>query len=154
MPSSELTIPHPTTPNCNLDESPLVLQRFYKTVVIVDWVESVRWMSLHEARSIALWQKPLNHVEKLILPPYQGAMIKSLGDGFLLMFDSISNAVEASIQIQQLAATIKNNKEAIQLRVGVHWNTIYKNKMDIYGQGVNLTARITAIANPGETLVA
>ncbi|MFM9990763.1 MAG: hypothetical protein ACKVOY_04955 [Burkholderiaceae bacterium] len=85
MLSTDLTFARPIAPSGNLQQGPLLLRRYYKNAVIVDWVESVRWMTLHETHAITLCQQLLVHVSKRIVTKNQGDMIKSLGDGFLLV---------------------------------------------------------------------
>lgn len=127
-----------------------------KVVLVVDLVESVRLMATNEAGAIEQWRKFLKYAESDVLSPRSGRMVKSLGDGFLAEFDSASDAVPAALALHQYLR--QNNdrlpqEEQFHLRAGIHATYFYQDTNDVFGNGVNLAARITSLANPGETVV-
>jgi adenylate cyclase len=79
---------------------------------------------------------------------YKGRVVKLMGDGALVEFPSIVNAVDCAIALQRLLAE-RNTEEPIKLRIGVNLGDIIIEGSDIYGDGVNVAARIQEMANPG-----
>ena len=67
-----------------------------------------------------------------------GKWIKEVGDGLILTFDTITNAVNCCIEIQDKARSIEN----LSLRIGIHLGEIIEKENDIIGDDVNVTARI------------
>jgi adenylate cyclase len=129
------------------------LQRVRRAIVVVDVVESVRLMQADEAGVIDRWRRFVNLVRTQVLPAHGGRMVKSLGDGLLLEFTTVPSAVQAAIDIQAaIGRPIGDRPEAerMQLRIGVHFAEVTSDEHDIYGTGVNLAARLTTLAGPGE----
>ena len=71
------------------------LQRRRKAIAVVDIVESVRLIQAHESEVIDRWRRFVNEVRAEVLPAHGGRMVKSLGDGMLLEFDTARSAVSA-----------------------------------------------------------
>lgn len=138
-----------------LAEAPFELPSRRAVVLVVDLVESVHLMELDERGVIGRWQAFLAHVHQFILPPTRGRLVKSLGDGLMVEFDSAAHAVRAasemhdwmSIRCEPLASGKK-----LGLRAGIHATNIFDAKVDIYGVGVNLAARVATLAEAGETV--
>ena len=83
---------------------------------------------------------------------HQGRLFKSMGDGFLVEFASVVNAVACAAAIQKaMAARNADQPEdtVIQLRIGVHLGDVISEDGDVYGDGVNVAARIEGLAPPG-----
>jgi formylglycine-generating enzyme required for sulfatase activity/class 3 adenylate cyclase len=99
------------------------------------------------------------HRRELIEPTiseHQGRLVKYTGDGFLAMFDSPVEAVRCAIVIQQ--SMVGRNaslprEQWILYRIGVHLGDVIVEHDDIYGEGVNIAARLEGIANPGDVFV-
>jgi adenylate cyclase len=132
------------------------LQRARRAVVVVDVVESVRLMQVDEAGVIDRWRRFVNLVRTQLLPAHGGRMVKSLGDGLLLEFATVPPAAQAAIDMQ--AAIEQQNLGRpdagwMKLRIGVHLAEVTSDEHDIYGTGVNLAARLTTLAGPGEIVV-
>src|SRR5262249_6616848 len=100
------------------------------------------------------------HRRELIDPAiieYHGRLVKSTGDGFLAMFDSPVEAVRCAIVIQQSmvgrnAALARD--QWILYRIGVNLGDVIVEPEDIYGDGVNIAARLEGIAEPGTVYIA
>ena len=95
------------------------------------------------------------HCHELVEPKIQqhrGRVIKNTGDGFLAEFTSVLDAVRCATEIQQ-AMTVRNAKtpddRRIEFRIGVHQGDIITDSGDIFGDGVNVAARLEGIADPG-----
>ena len=85
-----------------------------------------------------------------------GRIVKTMGDGLLLEFPSVVDAVQCAVAIQQLM--VERNAETadgrkIVYRVGVHLGDVLIEGDDILGEGVNIAARLEAICEPGGVLV-
>jgi class 3 adenylate cyclase/TolB-like protein/Tfp pilus assembly protein PilF len=83
-----------------------------------------------------------------VVAKHRGVIIKSLGDSFMVDFSSAVNAVQCAIEAQERFWEYNKGKsefESVQIRVGVHLGDVIKVGNDIYGDGVNIAARIQAI---------
>jgi len=78
-----------------------------------------------------------------------GRLLKELGDGVLAMFDSVSSAVTTAREVQSFSRA----EGLFQLRIGIHLGEVTVSAGDVFGDGVNIAARIEAFAEPG-TIVA
>src|SRR6476659_4450485 len=81
-----------------------------------------------------------------------GRLVKYTGDGFLAMFDSPVEAVRCAIVIQQTVVGRNASlprEQWILYRIGVHLGDVIVERDDIYGECVNIAARLEGIANPG-----
>jgi adenylate cyclase len=89
--------------------------------------------------------------DELVLPTisgHGGRTFKTTGDGFLATFPSVNEAVDAAQAIQDgFEAT------AFKLRIGVNLGDVIEDAGDMYGDGVNVAARLEAMAEPGQILV-
>ncbi|MEH2507134.1 class 3 adenylate cyclase [Bradyrhizobium sp. AZCC 1578] len=98
----------------------------------------------------------LKAVRKAILDPaiasYRGRVVKTTGDGMLIEFasavDAVRNAVEVQRSMAEQNATVPQDQR-IEFRIGIHVGDIIFDDNDIFGDGVNITARLEGIAEPG-----
>ena len=84
-----------------------------------------------------------------IVDQHRGKIVKSMGDGWLVEFPSISDAVACAIAIQ----TSLQGHETIRLRIGIHTGEVLFEAGDVFGEGVNVAARLEALADPGQILI-
>ena len=82
---------------------------------------------------------------KPIVESYGGNWLKEMGDGLLLIFDTVTDAVNCCIKIQEEAKTI----EQMVLRIGIHQGEILMLENDVIGDDVNVASRIEAFSAPG-----
>ena len=87
-----------------------------------------------------------------ILPRFNGSEIKTIGDAFLVEFNSALEAAQCAIEIQRALA--KRNADApaerqIEVRIGIHIGDVVHRAGDVYGDGVNIASRIEQVANAG-----
>ena len=87
---------------------------------------------------------------------HRGRLVKTRGDGFLSMFDSPVEAVRCAIVIQQ--SMVGQNLELpqdqrIRFRIGVNLGDVIVEPDDIYGEGVNVAARLEQLAEPGNIYI-
>lgn len=132
------------------------LQRQRRAIVVVDVVESVRLMQANEADVIDRWRRFVNQVRTQVLPANGGRLVKSLGDGLLLEFESVQAAVASSLSIQSLVPAFnigRDGDSSMAMRIGVHVADVVADELDIYGAGVNLAARLSTLAGPSDIVV-
>ena len=79
---------------------------------------------------------------------HKGRVVKLMGDGALVEFPGIVNAVDCAIAVQRALAE-RASGEQIKLRIGINLGDIIIEGSDIYGDGVNVAARIQEVAEPG-----
>jgi len=95
------------------------------------------------------------HRKELVDPKiteYRGRIVKTTGDGMLVEFVSVVDAVRCAVDIQR--NMVERNAEVpterrIQFRVGINVGDIISDNDDIYGDGVNVAARLETLADPG-----
>ena len=87
-----------------------------------------------------------------LVDTHGGRIVKTMGDGLLLEFPSVVAAVECAIAVQDGLA-VRNqdvhDDKAIRLRIGVHIGDVIIEGDDIFGDGVNIAARIEPLSEPG-----
>jgi class 3 adenylate cyclase len=96
----------------------------------------------------------LERKEQLVrdaLPP-TGRVVKELGDGLLLWFDSATDALTTCVALQARFECEASDELPLWVRMGLHWGRPRHRGSDILGHDVNVTARIVDLAGPGEVL--
>lgn len=99
------------------------------------------------------------HRRELIDPTiaeHYGKLVKNTGDGFIAMFDSPVEAVRCAIVIQQSMVGRNASLPRLQwilFRIGVNLGDVIVEPDDIYGDGVNVAARLEGLANPGDVYI-
>lgn len=149
-------LPRPMTAAPSEQPPGSVLPPRRQSVLVVDLVESVRLMQTDAPGVIARWSGFVTEVRQQLLPARGGRMIKSLGDGLLAVFDHAPSAAATALELHQRIARYNIDVAddlLIQLRVGVHIGDVWEDTIDIYGDSVNLAARLATTAAPGETVV-
>ena len=145
-------MPEPTDADAAWPDPP----RVRCAIVVVDVVESVRLMQAFEADVIDRWRRFVNDTRLNLLPAHAGRLVKHLGDGMLLQFERVSQAVGASRALHARIGAFNAGRapEAwLQLRAGVHWCDVVEDEFDVYGSGVNMAARLATLAAPGGTVI-
>src|SRR3978361_1630695 len=91
-----------------------------------------------------------------IILNHGGRVVKNTGDGFLLEFPSVVDAIEASIAMQVAMAQRTDTRPAARVmrcRVGVHMGDVMADEDEVFGEGVNIAVRLEAVAVPGGVAV-
>jgi TolB-like protein len=91
-----------------------------------------------------------------LVTKHQGRVFKVTGDGVLVEFASAVNAVQCAVDLQQDMAAANAGEpddKHIVLRIGVNLGDVLVEGSDLYGDGVNIAARLEGIAKPGGVLV-
>jgi adenylate cyclase len=95
------------------------------------------------------------HLQELVDPKitqHHGRVVKSTGDGLLAEFASVVDAVRCAVTVQQ--AMVERNTDfpsdqRLELRIGINLGDVIIDDQDIFGDGVNVAARLEALAEPG-----
>jgi TolB-like protein/class 3 adenylate cyclase/Tfp pilus assembly protein PilF len=128
------------------------LERRLAAVLAADVAGYSRLMGADEEDTLAR----LKAVRKSLVDPtiaaHRGRIVKTTGDGMLVEFASAVDAVRAAVEVQrsmaeQNAAVPHDGR--IEFRIGVHVGDIIIDDNDIFGDGVNIAARLEGIAEPG-----
>jgi adenylate cyclase len=83
---------------------------------------------------------------------HKGRIVKTTGDGFLVEFASVVDAVRCAVAVQQAMPERNTSVGAdnrIELRIGINLGDVIVEGVDLYGDGVNIAARIEALADAG-----
>jgi class 3 adenylate cyclase len=128
------------------------VERRLTTILAADVVGYSRLMETDEAGTLAALK---SHRKELIDPnvaEHHGRIFKLMGDGALVEFASVVDAVASAVAIQE--GMIERNKEMpedrrIEFRIGVHLGDVMVEGDDLYGDGVNVAARLEGLAEPG-----
>src|SRR5215469_5384255 len=132
------------------------VKRRLKAILLADVVGYSRLMSVDEAGTHA---QVNNYAKDLIEPKiaqHGGRLIRTMGDGFLAEFDSAADATACGLEIQEGLrendATTRGDRR-IWLRIGINTGDVIADDHDIYGNSVNIAARLEGLAEPGEVYV-
>lgn len=95
--------------------------------------------------------------KELVMPAlekFRGTLVKTIGDAFLVAFDSPTDAVLCGVEIQEILEAHNSEKtgaERIEIRIAINSGEVaVAEDGDIFGDAVNITARLESIAEPGE----
>ena len=124
-------------------------------ILAADVVGYSRMMGADEAGTLAALKR---HRETLFDPAvaaHEGRVVKLIGDGTLVEFASVVDAVKCALAIQRaVKAEVPPGGRGITLRIGVNLGDVIIDGDDIYGDGVNIAARLEPLAEPGGICVA
>lgn len=123
-------------------------------IAFIDVVGYSALMSRDEDRTHARWQALRREVIEPRLEAHRGSLVKSTGDGVLVEFSSVLNAVGWSRDVQAAAreageAAAGESLPQLELRIAVHLCDVIEEAEDLYGDGVNIAARLQEFAPPG-----
>jgi class 3 adenylate cyclase len=113
-------------------------------------------MQLDEEGTYARVMRQRRELIEPTLAEHHGKLINYAGDGFLAMFDSPVEAVRCAIVIQQSMVgrnTSLPRDQWILYRIGVHLGDVIVEPDGVFGDGVNIAARLEGIASPGDVYV-
>src|SRR5262245_8734726 len=132
------------------------VQRRLAAILAADVVGYSRLIEQDEAGTLAsLKQHRKKDLEPLV-NKHNGRIVKTMGDGVLCEFASAVNAVACATDLQKRMAAVNDGDSGdrrIVLRIGVNLGDVVVEDGDIYGDGVNVAARLEELAEPGGILM-
>jgi adenylate cyclase len=118
-------------------------------ILAADVVGYSALMGADEARALAVIRLLREDLFEPEVARWRGAVVKRLGDGWLVEFPSAVDAVECALAVQDRMADVVE----VEVRIGVHIGDIVHDGDDIYGDGVNIAARLEAAGAAGHVLI-
>jgi adenylate cyclase len=120
------------------------VQRRLAAILAADVVGYTRLMEEDTDGTVAAWQAARDDVVEPAAQDHSGRIVKLTGDGFLVEFQAVQEAVNCAIAMQQGLASSR-----LEFRMGVNLGDIIDDGRDIHGEGANIAARIESLAEPG-----
>ena len=132
------------------------IQRHLAAIFVADVVGYSLLMGQDETGTRARFNSHLGELIRPKITERQGRIVKMIGDGILAEFPSVLDAVQCAIEIQNGMAE-RNAGEPddrrMELRIGINLGDVIVEGDDIHGDGVNIAARLEALAPPGEICI-
>jgi adenylate cyclase len=131
-------------------------RRKLAAIVAADVVGYSRLMGRDESGTLARLRRARSEHFDPVLTKYGGRLVKLTGDGALVEFGSAVDALSAAIEFQQAMAEAKGDRpadDALVFRMGLHLGDLIVDGDDLYGDGVNIAARLEAEAPAGGILI-
>ena len=118
-------------------------------ILAADVVEYSRLMSEDETGTLTALKALRSELFEPLTDAHGGSIVKRMGDGWIVEYPSVSEAVRSAVRVQQ---GLKDHP-LIRLRMGVHIGEVTFQDDDIYGDGINIAARLEELAEPGEIMI-
>jgi adenylate cyclase len=128
------------------------VERRLAAVLAADVAGYSRLMGGDEEGTLARLKAARKAVVDPIIASHRGRIVKTTGDGLLVDFGSAVDAVRCSVEVQRAMAAQNAGipqDVRIEYRIGIHVGDIIIDDNDIFGDGVNISARLEGIAEPG-----
>ena len=133
-----------------------IVRRRLAAILAADVVTYSRLMDLDETGTHAAWKSHRAELIDAKITEHEGRTVKLIGDGFLAEFPSVVNAVACAAAVQhgmrERNAGLPRDRR-MELRIGINLGDVIVEGDDIYGDGVNVAARLEGIAEPGGIVV-
>jgi adenylate cyclase len=128
--------------------------RHLSAIIFTDMVDSTQLAQRDERAALALIEEQ-EVLARSVVQEHHGRFVKSTGDGLLLEFESALDAVESAVDFQRRIHERNARPAAVPLRVrvGVHLGDVQRRDGDIFGDAVNIAARVESVAEPGGVCV-
>lgn len=131
------------------DRGPQFLERGLTAILAADVIEYSRLMSEDQDSTLAAPRLLRTEIFGPVVEANSGMVVKRMGDGWIVEFASVADAVRCALHIQQGLS----DHEIIRLRMGIHTGDVVFEDEDVLGDGVNVAARLEELAVPGEVLI-
>ncbi len=128
------------------------MQRRLAAIVATDVVGYSRLMEADEEGTLTRLKALRREIVEPAIAEHSGRLVKLIGDGALVEFASALDATRCALAIQEGVAERASSEPAdrcIALRIGINVGDVIVDGEDIYGDGVNVAARLEGLANPG-----
>jgi len=132
------------------------VERRLAAILAADVAGYSRQMGVDEEGTLARLKSLRREIVDPKVAEHYGRIVKTTGDGLLIEFASVVDAVRCAVEVQQ-AVTERNAEiaaaERIEFRVGINLGDVIVEDSDIHGDGVNIAARLEALAEPGTIFI-
>ena len=132
------------------------MERRLVAILMADMVGYSRMMNADEAGTLTALKASGRDVLRPLVKSHRGHIIKYLGDGVMVEFASAVDAVECAVALQdemhQANADVPEDRRLI-FRIGINLGDVMVEGSDLYGDGVNVAARLESLAEPGSVFV-
>jgi TolB-like protein/class 3 adenylate cyclase/Flp pilus assembly protein TadD len=129
------------------------MQRRLAAILVADVVGYSRLMGDDEAGALAELRKLRECVFDPLINAHNGRVVKLMGDGALVEFASVVDAVNCAVETQKAMAECRETGTGLKLRIGINLGDVIVERdgdtEDLYGDGVNVAARLESAAEPG-----
>ena len=128
------------------------VNRKLTAILAADVVSYSRLMASDEEGTLAALKRHRQTVFEPAVAAHQGRIVKLIGDGTIVEFPSVVDAVNCALSVQRSAHSLQNeslHQPKIVLRIGINLGDVIIEGDDIYGDGVNIAARLEPVAEPG-----
>src|SRR6516225_10112442 len=134
-----------------VQERPVRVERRLSAILAADVAGYSRLMHNDEEGTHAKLTALLTDTVAPAIGEHGGRIVKNTGDGFLAEFPSAVEAVRAAVQFQTCIndLAVDDMKGIVAFRVGINIGDVIVEPHDIFGDGVNIAARLESIAEPG-----
>src|SRR5262249_14760319 len=132
------------------------MERRLAAILAADVVGYSRLMQLDEAGTLAALMDRRRQILEPLVVKYHGRIVKLMGDGVLVEFPSAVNAVACAVELQggmKVANADGPEHRQIVLRIGINVGDVMAQATALYGDGVNIAARLESLAEPGSVFV-
>ncbi|RWE59374.1 adenylate/guanylate cyclase domain-containing protein [Mesorhizobium sp.] len=132
------------------------MQRRLAAILAADVVGYSRLMEADEADTLARLKSTRENLIDPKITAHKGRIVKLMGDGALVEFSSVVDAVSCAVEIQETMAECNAElpkEKQLEFRIGVNLGDVIVEGQDIYGDGVNVAARLEEMAEPGGVLI-
>ena len=131
-------------------------QRKLAAILAADMAGYSRLIGADEEGTLARLRSRRHELIDPAIDAHHGRLVKTMGDGLLIEFASVVDAVRCAIVVQREMALRNGDvppEKRIEFRVGIHLGDVVIEGDDILGDGVNVAARLESIAEPGGILL-
>ena len=126
------------------------MERRLAAVLVADVVGYSRLSGIDEEGTRARFRGDLRDVFEPRFARHRGRLVKTMGDGLLVEFQSVVDAVHCAIDIQRAKSKeAASDSRRLTYRIGINLGDVILEGDDIHGDGVNVAARLEALAEPG-----
>ncbi|HSF95056.1 MAG TPA: adenylate/guanylate cyclase domain-containing protein [Thermohalobaculum sp.] len=125
------------------------MERRLAAILAADVVGYTRLMGEDEAGTLRRLTSLREDVIQPLIAAHRGRIVKLMGDGFLVKFASVVDSVACAVAWQQAVAERRGPEDALRFRIGINLGDVIVEGSDIHGDGVNIAARLEALAEPG-----
>lgn len=125
------------------------MKRRLSAILAADVVGYSAMMGTDEKHALSVLRLLRDQLFEPEVERWRGTVVKRLGDGWLVEYASVIDAVNCAVAIQKNISDIPD----LAIRIGLHLGDVVHEDNDIYGDGVNIASRLEAISAPGHVLI-